>query len=122
MSGRSRPDAGADAAGASGRIDRFPSNSRRCGRVLWRQDAVGADDFRRALVANDQMVAERVVDVVVDTGLAGRQPGAHFAGEDAVTQSLGFLDLALAARKADRQLMSTGRPWLPGAEVLVCWS
>jgi hypothetical protein len=45
---------------------------------------------------------------VIDAGRAARQIGAHFTGKDTVAQALRVEDVALAAGKADGQLMTLG--------------
>ena len=68
---------------------------------LGRQDAIGADDFAAAELAHQQVVAERIVQVDVVSRQDGRQPRAHFFGEDLVAQTLRFADFAVVHRQRD---------------------
>ena len=70
---------------------------------LRRKNAVGADDATVGLVAHDQVLAVGIVEVDVDAGHAGGQPGAELLGEDAVAQPLGFADFRFALRQPDMQ-------------------
>ncbi len=76
------------------------------------QHAIGADHLRRVVVAHDQVFAILVVEIHVVSGNRTPQAGAHFAGEHAVAQALGFADFVVVARPADGEAGA----WRPGRD------